>query len=274
MIERQIYPQWREQNGTTKYPFAEVATLRNDEGKQLLEGTFLDAVLYPIGSGVGLYLSQIVLTHESVTITVGTLTDPALCSGSFDVVDPPDSLALTDVYGRPAGLLVSESVRFAILQSLGVGTHDFAPEQTEFCASVCIPTPEVGVRGLELPDGTVLVGDVWIVGDDGVVVRTEDYDEPAACGVPVTSLQAIRIDIVGDPLYRRRLCSNADLFATPRFIKTLRIVGPNQSFDCAPDEFGEFKLSLMNAEAPDTVLRITPTPDGLKIGAVGQKLKD
>lgn len=274
MIERQIYPEWRLQNGTTKYPFSETATLVNDDGRQLLEGTLLDAVLYPIGGAVNLYLSQITLTHDTVTISVGNLANPLLCSGSFDIVTPPDSVKLLDVAGRPAGLLVSESVRFAILQSLGVGTHEFAPEQTEFCASVCIPTPEIGVRGVQLPSGEVMVGDVWLVGDDGVVVRTEELSEPAACGLPISSLPAIRVDIVGDPLYRRRLCSGAALFSTPRFIRTLRIVGPNRTFDCSPDSYGEFKLSILNAAAPDTVLRFSPTPTGLRIGAIGQKLKE
>lgn len=274
MIERQIYPEWRRQNGTTKYPFSEVATLINDDGRQLLEGTFLDAVLYPIGGGVNLYLSQITLTHDSVTLYVGNIANPLLCSGSFDIISPPDNVKLLDTAGRPAGLLVSESLRFAVLQSLGVGTHEFAPEQTEFCASCCIPTPEPGVRGVQLPSGEVLVGDIWLVGDDGVVVRTEELSEPAGCGVAIANLSAIRVDIVGDPLYRRRLCTGAALFSTPRFIKTLRIVGPNQSFECVPDVYGEFKLSILNAAAPDTVLRFSPTANGIRIGAIGQKLKE
>lgn len=274
MIAREIYPEWRSSNTDNNYPFAEHVTLVNDDGRMLLPGFLLDAVLYPIGGKVGLYLSQVVLTHDSVTIYVGTLAEPLLCSGSFDVVSPPDSVKLVDAAGRPAGLLVSESVRFAILQSLGVGTHEFAPEQTEFCASCCVPTPEVGVRGIQLPDGEVLVGDIWLVGDDGVVVRTEELSEPAGCRVTAETLSAIRIDIVGDPLYRRRLCSGGALFSTPRFIETLRIVGPNQTFDCAPDQYGEFKISILNASAQDTVLRFSPTANGISVGAVGQKLKE
>lgn len=272
--ERLIYPEWRKQNGTTQYPFSTAATLVNRDGARLLEGTFLDAILYPIGGTVGLHLSRIVLDHESVTIYIGNLATPLLCSGSFDIIAPPDSLKLSDTAGRPAGLLVSESIRFAVLQSLGIGTHDFLPEQTEFCASCCVPTPEIGVRGIVLDNGDVLVGDVWIVGSDGVVVRYEDGSEPAACGVPLANLPTIRIDIVGDPLYRRRLCEPNALFSTPRFIKAIRVIGPNGTFDCGPDEFGELKITVLNHSVGDSVLRISPTELGLNVGAVGQPLKE
>ncbi len=273
-MERTIYPEWRAQNGTTQYPFSANATLVNDDGDRLLDGIFLDAILYPIGGGEGLYLSSVTLTHESISLTIGNVAQPILCGGTIDLVDPPDSIKLLDLYGRPAGLIVSERIRFAILQSLGIGTFEFAREQTEFCASCCIPTPEIGVRGIELEDGTVMVGDVWLVGDDGVVLRTADLDEPDACGVSLANLQAIRIDVIGDPLYRRRLCTSNSLFGSPKFIKTIRVIGPNGTFDCGPDEFGELKLTVLSASAPDTVLRISPSGQGIGIGAVGQQLKE
>lgn len=273
MSERTLFPEWRRQNEPTKYPFAETATLQNESGRVFLEGTFLDAILYPIGGKSNLHVTRVTITYQTVTIYVGTIDSPDLCSGSFPLVDADDSIYMQDKYGRPAGLFVSESLRLAVFQSWGVGTHTFLPAQTELAATVCVPTPEIGVRGIALEDGTLFVGDVWLVGDDGVVFRTEDTSVAVGCNeAQIRDVRTIRMDIVGDPLFRRRLCEPQSLFETPRFIRTVRIVGPNGEFECQPDAYGNLMLLANNAEATDTVLRITPTAAGLRIGAVGSSL--
>lgn len=272
MSEHLIFNEWRKQNESTKYPFAERATLVNETGRFVPEGTFLDAILYPIGGKVGLYLTKAVITHQTITLFVGNQDQPELCSGELDVAEPGEQISLFDPAGRPAGLLVSEPARLAVLQAWGLGTHEFQPAETEFAATVCVPTPEIGVRGFRLPDGSVLVGDVWLVGDDGVIVRTEEGTEPATCGVPLKTFKTIRIDVVGDPLFRRRLCDPASLFETPRFIKTIRVVSEGRTFDCSPDEFGNLQIMVNNAEASDTVLRIVNGPEGIALHAVGQSI--
>jgi len=269
MAERILYPEWRKQNESTKYPFGERATLTNDAGRIIIEGTLLDAVLYPVGGVEGLFLSSVEIDHQQVTVYVGDSRDEQRCSGTFPLVNPDGEVALTDRYGRPAGLLVSEGRRLGIFQSWGVGTHTFTRSQTEFAATVCVPTPEVGVRGVQLETGEVFVGDVWLVGDDGVVFRTENHAEPATCAVPARSLKVIRMDVVGDPLFRRRLCTPNELFETPQFIKKVRVVGPNGEFECTPDSIGDLKLFANNALAADTVLRVVNTEEGIAIGAVG-----
>lgn len=273
MAERILFPEWRAQNDPTKYPFAEAATLRNEQGRVFLEGTFLDAIVYPIGGKDKMYITQVVITFQNVTIYIGTIDQPELCSGTFSLISPDDNVELFDAYQRPAGLLVSESIRLSVFQSWGAGTHTFNEEQTELAATVCIPTPEVGVRGVLLEDGTLFTGDIWLVGDDGVVFRTEDLEFDSTCQpIHASQIKAIRMDIVGDPLFRRRLCEPQSLFETPRFIRTIRVIGPNGEFECEPDEYGNLQLLANNDEANDTVLRITPTPSGIRIGAVGSSL--
>lgn len=269
MAERILYPEWRKQNESTKYPFSERATLINSGGRLVIEGTLLDAILYPIGGGEGLHLTKVTIDHQQVTVYVGDDRNEELCSGSFPLVNPDGEVSLTDEFGRPAGLLVSEGRRLGIFQSWGVGEHTFTREQTEFSATVCVPTPEIGVRGVRLETGEVFVGDVWLVGDDGVVFRTENHAEPAKCAVPIRNLKVIRMDVVGDPLFRRRLCTPNELFETPQFIKTIRVVGPNGEFTCTPDNVGDLKLWANNALAADTVLRVVSTDEGIAIGATG-----
>jgi hypothetical protein len=267
MPERILFPEWRKQNETTKYPFSERATLTSRAGKILLEGTFLDANLYPIGGTAGLYLSKVIVTHATVTIYVGNEGTSELCSTTFSILSPPVTLILRDVYDRPAGVLISAEYRLGVFQALGVGTHIFERSSTEFAATVCVPVPEQGVRGILLDDGTFLTGDVWLVGDDGVVLRKQLITQNNICGggIPCT---VIRVDIVGDPLYRRRLCNPQSLFTTVNPIKTMRFISDNMTFDCASLD-GNITIGVNNAAATDTILRITNTETGLKISVAG-----
>lgn len=249
MAERLLFPEWRAQNDTTKYPFSESATLVNEDGTMLLEGTFVDAAIYPIGGQVGLYITQVVIDHENVVVHIGTASIPSLCTGTFPLLDAEDIIPLVDAYGRPAGVLVSDSLRLAIFQSWGTGTHEFTRTQMEFATTVCVPTPEIGVRGIQLETGEILTGDVWLVGDDGVVFREETVVLPATCEQAERTVQVIRMDVVGDPLFRRRLCDATSQFETPRFIKTIRVVSIDGEFECTPDEHGNLQLTANNAEA-------------------------
>lgn len=257
MAERTLTPEYRAARAETRYPFAAAATLTNAAGDAFLEGTLLDAALYPVGGAAGLYLSAVVVARQAVTLWVGNEGDERLCSGTFAAARPPDVVPLADALGRPAGLLVSEATRLAPLLAWPAGTHAFTRAETEFAASVCVPTPERGVRGLLLDDGTLLTGDVWLVGGEGVVLRE---DAPGT----------IRLDVVGDPLFRRRLCGPGAAFAVPRPITTLRFLDPHgAAFDVTPDAQGNVRIAAANAAAHDTVLRVVATEAGLRVGAVG-----
>lgn len=269
MSERTLFPEWRKENEPTKYPFAASARLVNDEGIAVTEGLLLDAALYPIGHTGPLFVSKVVVDHEKAVVYVGDATNPELCSGELLIVNPAGDVALYDVVGRPAGILVSEPARLAIIQSWGVGTHEFTVADTEFCATCCVPTPEVGLRGVLLADGELLTGDVWLCGSDGVVVRAESTTVPGPCGAEVP-VRVIRVDVVGDPLFRRRLCVPRELFATPNPVKQLRVLGPNgEDFMVEPDDRGNVLMSGGNNKAADTVLRLYTTPAGVKFELVG-----
>lgn len=269
-MARQFFEAWRRQHQATKYPFAESASLRNRAGKTLLEGMFLDAALYPVGGQAGLFLSGVVIDHAEATLYVGDTRETRRASVTFDLVSPPDELSLVDVYDRPAGVMVSESVRLAAFQSWGVGEHLFRQAESEFCAAVCLPTAEEGLAGFLLDDGSFVSGDVWLVGDDGVVVRSDDVVVGPA--EDPRNVRALRVDVVGDPLFRRRLCADIGLFTTPRFVRVLRVTAADTTVDVTPDEYGDIKLTVDNDAAADTVLRITPISGGLQISVVGEPI--
>lgn len=254
MEQRIVYEEWRDEQAGSKYPFADGASLSAGTGLTLDPSIFLDAVLYPIGGGPRVFLTRVTARGtRTVTLVVGTQTGAELASAEFDPLEPPGELPLFDAHGRPAGLIVSTPERLAAFQTWPFGDHEFG-QNAEFAATCVVPTPAPGLRGLMLEDGELFTGDVWVIGEDGVVVRQDGE------GV-------IRIDLVGDPLFRRRLCEPNDLFATPRFIKTINGV--------PPDERGTFLITVNSELAGDTILRLHPTDDGraLRIEVVGQKLE-
>lgn len=256
---------WRNEQEAGNYPFSDTATLTSDAGIAFLPNTFLDAHLYPIGAHAGLYITKVAVTAGRVRLYVGTAANDELCSVEFNPLSPPQLLQLKDAYERPAGVLLTAELGLSLAQSWPTGTYTFTRAATEFVASVCCPMPEQGLQALATERGEILSGDVWLVGENGVVVR-EDPD------VFIAGEAVVRVDIVGDPLFRRALCqAEADspdgpvpLFAAPRFLKTIN--------GLPPDEYGRFVINVGTAAADDPVLRITPTQDGLLLKIVGQSL--
>lgn len=267
------FPQWRAEQRDNNYPFADSATLTN--GSQTIpHGTFLDLVAYPIGGRERMYLSQIIVTDAAVEIVLGDIINPDLARGTFSLLDTPSAFKLTDSYDRPAGVVVSKPLLMAALATFGVGEYTFTVEQTELVADVCCPTPELGVRGVQLADGTLLTGDIWLVGGDGVVLQHGQVLKRAfLCSASDLTQEVITVHVVGDPLFRRRLCSTTELFATPRFIQTITFTDKYQSFTCTPDQFGDIRITVNNDAAADTVLRVRAVPGGLIIEAVGEELE-
>jgi len=275
MAERILFPQWRDSHEPTKYPFADDATLRNGDGDVIDPAVFLDGTLYPIGGRERMYLSQVEVTSDSATITIGDAGNSNRAAGSFNILDPPDRVKLVDSFGRPAGMFVSTPDRLAIFQSWMVGLHAFEVEGTEFAATVCVPTPEIGLRGILLEDGSLFTGDIWLVGDDGVVLSAEKATaDPVECGGQQQTFDVIRVDIVGDPLFRRRLCTNANLFETPRFIRSVTVTDEEgNSFTCVPDDLGNIVFTVGSNLTDEPILRVRTIASGLRIEAVGEQLE-
>lgn len=244
-----LFPEFRDQFETTRYPFMDTATLVADTGQTLDFDMFLDASLYPIGSVGGyVYLSNINIASREVTISIADKTQKEKASVVFDPLNGPDVLRISDVWDRPAGVLVSDALRLSRFTAWAVGNHTFKPADATFVPSCVIPTPEIGVRGVLTAANDLFTGDLMVVGENGVVVR---QDGPST----------IRVDIVGDPLFRRKLCTPINLFKPPGFIKTIN--------GCPPDKNGNFNLTVGDALNAETIVRIYKTDNGLIIEAVG-----
>jgi hypothetical protein len=251
---RIIHPEWRNENSDSQYPFADTASLTSRDKIVLPPDLLVDASVFAIGGGPRAYISSLVVANRLVTIWVGDAAQAQRASGSFDPLAPPALVALADAYGRPAGLLVSDPLQLAAAQSWPPGVHTFDVGTTEFVASCTIATPEPGVRGLAAAAGLLLTGDVWLVGEDGVVIGLDESDG------------TVRVDVVGDPLFARRQCAPLGLFNTPRFVRTINGVPPG------PD--GDFQLAVAPVSAADTIMRIIPEPPNtVRIALAGKSVQ-
>lgn len=266
------HPQWRETLATVDYPFADGMGLTSAQGTRLPREIFVDAVIYPVGASPPVYLSRLEIVGELVRLWLGDSNTTELASGQLDLVAPLTSISLTDTYGRAAGILVSEATRLSAFQALPQGTYTFASTQTEFAARTVLPTPEPGLRGFLLDDGSVVAGDAWLVGENGVVLRHESQQLPGAGPLDEPQhVNVIRVDVVGDDLFRRRLCDQ--VFTTPRLLKTITFRQGNRQVVCGPDSLGGVSVVAGTVSAPDSILRVRSTERGLVIEAVGQRLE-
>lgn len=251
MAEAYWGQQFEDENTRSRYPFADSSTLTSqDTLVRFGDGVFVDASVYPIGVDAGIYLASADVANRAVTLVFGTGARPALCSTTFDPLNPPATLPLEDAFGRPAGLLACDPTALAAAQTWPIGVHPFDAAAAPLVASCTIALPASCLRGL-LVGTAAVAGDVWIVGTDGVAV-TEDAG-------------SIRVDVVGDPLSVRRLCAQGGAFTPPAFVRTIN--------GNPPDQFGNFHITVADGGVPDTILRVNPAPpDAIMISAVGKAI--
>ena len=237
---------WKNVSENSCYPFSDGVTLTADTSQELDRGTFLDAAVCLVGGTAPLYLSQINVTAQTVTFWIGDALERLLASGTYTFADDNAVIELTDIAGRPAGILLSEPQRLARFTGWESGSHSFDLTATEFVPRATMCPPIQGVSELTDNSGVAVSGEVWLVGDDGVVLREQGGK--------------IRVDIVGDPLFRRRLCGADGSIESRRFAKAFAGLLPNS--------MGEIALTV-NEHEKGSVLRIQSDSGGIKISLVG-----
>jgi len=267
-----LFKEWRDEQAPNNYPFADNATLSN--GQVVLPPEFLtDAVLYPVGGQARMYLSKLEIGSEVMTIFVGDPSNPELAFGEVNLLDIKNEVLLEDRHGRPAGMFLTNPLRISITRTFGLGIHEFQLDQTEFVVDVCVPTPEIGVRAIELDDGNLFFGEVWIYGGDGVVLRhRENTGSQFPVNVNADLEQVIQVNVVGDPLFRRRLCAATELFDAPQFIKKVIFIYDGREFETDPGDFGDIRISVNNTAVEDTILRVRTSAEGVLFEVVGESL--
>lgn len=265
-MARIVFPEFRNEQSDSRYPFSDNATLRSNTGFFIPKNCFVDANLHIINGGVGAYLSEIFIDGDSVNISFSDEARNNTCRGIYRPLElgigDYSSIALVDRFGRPGGVVIGANQELRLLSGWPPGSHTFTPAATEIVASLVTPAQEPGVRGLISPSGELITGDIWLVGDQGVVLR-------------VLSDNTIQVNIVGNPLFKRAQCvdeSGASVgdFTPRNYVKQIN--------GCPADEYGNFNLVVKSHNEDEEggvrkqILRIYPDENGLKIAAVGSRV--
>lgn len=242
-MANELFPGYRDERQDSKYPFIDQANLTSLDGLVFPRSAISDACFYPPGSPGDLYLRSVDRSYNTITFVLADSQSSSRATGSFQVTDIPEELRFQDEYGRECGLMILTSNTTELL-SWGEGEHQFRSTASALCPTAVMPIPSGGVEGFLLDDGTVVSGEVWFVGEDGVVLREIDEN-------------VIRMDVVGDPLFQRRMCDPDDLFETPRYIKSI------SGFKA--DEYGRLRVTSPQVSA----LRIYTDGGALILGIAG-----
>jgi len=242
------YQEWPDQHEKNNYPFSDSATFEATTGEILPKDMFIDGGLHPVGGVAPFYITRMERDGNDVTIYISDATITAASGYSFYTTftpaDEPAKLELIDSYGRAAGILVTNQERIRELADIVGAAIEFEPTALEFVAAVSIPLPATGVRGLLLEDGTAFFGKVVIAGENGVIVSGDGG--------------AIRIDVVGDPYYNNKCLEERGL--TPEVFCGVKTIN-----GISPDADGDFKITPGSALSSDSILRIEPTTNGIRI---------
>lgn len=263
-MARLIFPEFREEQSDSRYPFSDTATLRSNTGFFIPKNCIVDLNIYLINGDAGAFLASVVVAQDRVFLNFSDFSRQHTCVGIFTpsafAENKYVTIPLEDVYGRPAGVLIGSGAELRVLSGWPQGPHTFVTAATELTASTVTPAKETGVRGLIGPAGELLAGDVWLIGDQGVVLR-------------VLNDNNVQVNIIGAPLFKRIQCLDENGAPvgdfTPRnYLKTIN--------GCPPDQYGNFNLTVKSHEDDGTIrkqiLRIYPDNNGLTIAAVGSRV--
>ena len=238
-LQREYGQEWRDEHKSTKYPFCDRCSLTTADNLVIDKEAIYDASFYIVNWNSRLFITSIEISSGLVTeatIYVGSSSNARAASAVVDVSDIGPLLVFNDTLGRPAGIMVVDPIAMAFIQTWPIGEHMFR-ENAELIPSVITPMPSSVVSSLR--------------DTNDLVLRMEG--------------ESIRVDVVGDPLFKRRV--SPESFVTPRFIKSINGI--------EPDDQGDFKIAVGTFLADDTILRIYPdlSLPGLRVELVGQDLQ-
>lgn len=268
MPRRILGIEWENQHIGTRYPFEDSATLLSREGVFISDDLFIDAILHIPGAAHGLYLSSAERVADSVLLRIGDSFEETVATAEIVESSTNPVIQVLDLQQRNAGVLLTTEESLPLFQTWP-DFVSFAPAATSFVSRVCSPVPNVGVHGFKVGDAAV-GGKVWLIGEGGVVLSVDNLETlPDEFDVDGKTYSLLRVDVVGDPLFRRRLCGN-ERFVTPSLLRTITFrQGPNEVV-CVPDEYGQIHVLVGDRLSPSPVLRIQGDGSKLSVSVAGE----
>lgn len=239
--------------GNGKYPFIDGATMTTIMGQGIPPFWLTDARLYPLNATEQLYISEIRVLPAGVHVSVSDLTTGVVATGEAGFTD--GQIDMRDPFGRHAGILLGNHGALAAAHR-APAVLEFDENALAFVATVVVPQPTLGVQALNLDNDSLVAGDVWFVGEDGVVIDAQD--------------NAIVVHIVGDRLFVRRACNAEQVTYIPsRPLKKLVINQASDNITLIPNENGDIRIIPGTSVAEDTVLHIVNGQHEVRFKVIG-----
>ena len=254
--------EWRHQNSTINYPFADGATLTN--GNQIIpRAAFVDANLYPRISVPDLYLQRIVV-DTNLTLFLRSNSGPNdVAYAVYDLGALKSAINVRHVDNdRIIGVLVCSPISMVEIGAWGKGEYTFSYAQTAFAASAITPIPAGCVTGIQIGD-EILVGDVIMVGENGIVLNYEGHPQLNEDGSISIPNDTPVIEVVGDAYFANRYCWDG---VHGQLVERNPIKYIN---GLAPDRYGNITIRIGTNFVENPVFKFERTPDGLKLVSQG-----
>ncbi len=265
------FPEWRDEQEYSQYPFEDGCSLTTTTGEKFERSTFIDAAVYVVDNVDQISLTRVDIEAESLKLYLGTPANTLLVTCEFAWTSADTHVQLIDAAGRACGVLVTDAARLSIFQSWGSGTFLFDSTAAILVAACNHAVPSAGVTAFELDDGSILYGDCYIVGDNGVVLNCVPTTRRTECGVVEDKRYAIQVHAVGDPLFLRKLCE-PNLFKSNSFLQTLVFQKGEKEVELGPGEDGRIMIWQAPVVSENTILRVVQKNNKLSVTVVGEKL--
>jgi hypothetical protein len=154
--------------------------------------------------------------------------------------DNKSTVSILDQYKREIGVLIGNFDQIRTITKPNTSL-EFTQAALEFITSVIIPVPIFSIKNIFAEESTIAAsGEVWLIGEDGVKLETVDSDNDGTA-------DSVRINIISDPLFKRKLCSDTLEFSTKRGLKGIIVKNENDEETVVlPDVFGNIQIVIGN----------------------------
>ncbi len=198
---RILNQQWEDSLRGERYPFAGTGALRTVDGLELDQDVILDLNLMVDQQTTEVFLQQIVVEQGVSAAATFTLAD-GTAVGTVALWPAPAAVVPVLNGTLTVGYLRLDPLRAEVLMGWATSTHLFS--DVAVLPHLLVVSDKRWRQGFELPDGTVLTGDVYLVAD------RELWLERTTAG--------FRVHVTGDPFAGRTVPA--------RGLKTLNGVAP------------------------------------------------
>jgi len=253
-----VFPEFRDATNAVKYPFLDTATLTDTlEQIVLPNDIFIDLSIYAPGATTYSYLESITVNNDTVRLQFNCGTSVERNKRAYCTLNTLESAENKDITvplyntvtkSMRVGTLVINDLKLAYFKGLPVGTYAFSEDATNIVPSCILTMPDIGVKSISVntkSDDSTVTGVVWLIGHDGVFLRTGKNPSE------------IRIDVVGDSLYKKAALG-VDKYEIARPVRTIN--------GRPADEFGNFNISTTSVY---DAIRIENRKTGIDIYMAG-----